>query len=131
MADSIPCLKSCEDLLPMAEDLKIVQKCVDVATSKASSTCKTELERRILSVLEHVTVDDLLVLLFTYDGGRLFDLKSVRRIISGFVEKEKSIAVFNAGDFREVCSGPIRRDPTGCSGLCQRAEKSHLPEPTS
>ncbi|KAM0984511.1 hypothetical protein EV2_012304 [Malus domestica] len=34
MADSIPCLKSCEDLIPMAEDLKIVQKCVDVATSK-------------------------------------------------------------------------------------------------
>ncbi|KAM0999009.1 hypothetical protein FF1_005773 [Malus domestica] len=76
---------------------------------KASSACKTELERRISSVLEHVTVDDLLVLSFTYDGERLFDLESVRRIISGFVEKEKSVAVFNAGDFREVCSAEMIR----------------------
>ncbi|KAM1494613.1 hypothetical protein EV2_029887 [Malus domestica] len=76
---------------------------------KASSTCKTELERRISAVLEHVTVDDLLVLSFTYDGERLFDLESVRRIISGFVEKEKSVAVFNAGDFREVCSAAVIR----------------------
>ena len=27
-------LKSCEDLLPMAEELKIVQRCVDVASTK-------------------------------------------------------------------------------------------------
>ena len=27
-------LKSCEDLLPMAEDLKIVQRCVDVTSTK-------------------------------------------------------------------------------------------------
>ncbi|GFZ01769.1 phototropic-responsive NPH3 family protein [Actinidia rufa] len=38
----------------------------------------------------------------TYNGERLFDLESVRRIVSGFVEKEKSVAVFNGGDFREA-----------------------------
>lgn len=76
---------------------------------KASSACKTELEKRISVILEHVTVDDLLVLSFTYDGERLFDLESVRKIISGFVEKEKSVAVFNAGDFREVCSAAMVR----------------------
>ncbi|CAB4282881.1 unnamed protein product [Prunus armeniaca] len=55
--------------------------------------CKTELEKQISAILEHVTVDDLLVLSFTYDGKRLFDLESVRKIISEFVEKEKSVAV--------------------------------------
>ncbi|XP_027335867.1 root phototropism protein 2 isoform X2 [Abrus precatorius] len=76
---------------------------------RASTACKTELEKRISAILEHVTVDDLLVLSFTYDGERLFDLESVRRIVSGFVEKEKSSAVFAAGEFREPCSGPMLR----------------------
>ncbi|KAL2239601.1 root phototropism protein 2-like [Sesamum indicum] len=76
---------------------------------RADTRCKNELEKRISMILEHVTVDDLLVLSFTYDGERLFDLESVRRIISGFVEKEKNVAVFNAGDFREVCSTGMLR----------------------
>lgn len=76
---------------------------------RADNRCKNELEKRISVILEHVTVDDLLVLSFTYDGERLFDLESVRRIISGFVEKEKSVAVFNAGDLREVCSTAMQR----------------------
>ncbi|XP_030467435.1 root phototropism protein 2 [Syzygium oleosum] len=76
---------------------------------KASTSCKNELEKRISVILEHVTVDDLLVLSFTYDGERLFDLDSVRRIVSGFVEKEKSMAVFNGGDFRETCSTAMQR----------------------
>lgn len=76
---------------------------------KVAHTCKNELEKRISAILEHVTVDDLLVLSFTYDGERLFDLDSVRRIISGFVEKEKSVAVFNGGDFQEVCSTAMQR----------------------
>ncbi|KAL3530993.1 hypothetical protein ACH5RR_010315 [Cinchona calisaya] len=75
----------------------------------ASSSCKNELEKRISAILKHVTVDDLLVLSFTYDGERLFDLESVRKIISGFVDKEKSVAVFNAGDFREVSSTAMLR----------------------
>ncbi|KAM1080016.1 hypothetical protein TB2_014360 [Malus domestica] len=81
---------------------------------KVSNTYNTELERSILAVLEHMTVDDLLVLSFTYDGDRLFDLESVRRIISGFVEKEKSIAVFNAGDFREVLLGSDDQNCKDC-----------------
>ncbi|KAK9279022.1 hypothetical protein L1049_012697 [Liquidambar formosana] len=76
---------------------------------KVSNTCMSELEKRISVILEHVTVDDLLVLSFTYDGERLFDLESVRRIITGYVEKEKSMAVFNGGDFREVCSTALQR----------------------
>lgn len=75
---------------------------------KASTNCKKELEKRVSSILEHVTVDDLLILSFSYDGERLFDLESVRRIISAFVEKEKSVAVFS-GDFQEVCSAPTER----------------------
>ncbi|KAJ8647821.1 hypothetical protein MRB53_000844 [Persea americana] len=64
----------------------------------ATLNCKNELEKRISAVLEHATVGDLLVLSFTYDGERLFDLDSVRRIISGFVERERSAGVFNGGD---------------------------------
>ncbi len=74
-----------------------------------NTKCKNELEKRISAILEHVTVDDLLVLSFTYDGERLFDLESVRRIISGFMEKEKRVAVFNAGDFGEHCSTAMQR----------------------
>lgn len=76
---------------------------------EAKNSCKNEIEKRISAILEHVTVDDLLVLSFTYDGESLFDLESVRRIISGFVEKEKNMAVFNDGDFREVCSTAMQR----------------------
>ncbi|KAJ7964331.1 BTB/POZ-like protein [Quillaja saponaria] len=76
---------------------------------EASSGCKNELEKRISKILEHVTVGDLLVLSFTYDGERLFDLDSVGKIISGFVEKEKSVAVFNAGDVKEVCSSAMQK----------------------
>ncbi|KAI6686564.1 hypothetical protein NL676_032477 [Syzygium grande] len=75
---------------------------------KASTNCKKELEKRLSSILEHVTEDDLLILSFSYDGEQLFDLESVRRIILAFVEKEKSVAVFN-GDFQEVCSAPMER----------------------
>ncbi|KAJ9145766.1 hypothetical protein P3X46_028109 [Hevea brasiliensis] len=76
---------------------------------KVSNSCKNELEKRISAILEHVTVDDLLVLSFTYDGERLFDLESVRRIISGFVEKEKTMAVFSGGDFKDNCSTGMQR----------------------
>ncbi|KAF5954549.1 hypothetical protein HYC85_007405 [Camellia sinensis] len=76
---------------------------------EAKNSCKNEIEKRISAILEHVTVDDLLVLSFTYDGENLFDLESVRRIISGFVEKEKNMAVFNDGDFREVSSTAMQR----------------------
>lgn len=75
-----------------------------------SLTCKNELEKRISVVLEHVTVDDLLIPSFTYDGERLLDLESVRRVISGFVEREKNVGVFNGGDFnRGLCSVSLQR----------------------
>ncbi|XP_021744158.1 root phototropism protein 2-like [Chenopodium quinoa] len=76
---------------------------------KASTICKNELEKRISAILEHVTVDDLLVLSFTYDGESLFDLESVRKVISGFVAREKSVDVFNGGNFREACSASMQR----------------------
>ena len=76
---------------------------------RASTACKTELEKRISSTFEHVTVDDLLVLSFTYDGERLFDLESVRRIISGFAENQRSNGVFTTGDSKEPCSSAMQR----------------------
>ncbi|KAM1032437.1 hypothetical protein ACFX13_036872 [Malus domestica] len=52
--------------------------------------------------VEHVQYRDLMVLSFTYDGNRLFDMESAMRIISRFVENEKSVAVFNVDDFGEA-----------------------------
>ncbi|OVA13685.1 BTB/POZ-like [Macleaya cordata] len=75
----------------------------------ATMNCKNELEKRISTNLENATVDDLLILSFTYDGERLFDLESVRRIISGFVEVEKSVSIFNGGDLEEICSSTMQR----------------------
>ncbi|KAL8160859.1 hypothetical protein V2J09_012348 [Rumex salicifolius] len=75
----------------------------------ASSSCVHDLEKRVAAVLDHATVDDLLVLSVAYDGEGLFDLESVRRIVAGFVAKEKSVDVFNGGDFREVCSSALQR----------------------
>lgn len=76
---------------------------------KASAACKSDLEKRISSILDLATTDDLLVLSITYDGERLFDLDSVRKVISGFVEKEKSAAVFGGADFKESCSAAVQR----------------------
>ncbi|KAI9100153.1 hypothetical protein K1719_024371 [Acacia pycnantha] len=76
---------------------------------RVSSNGKMELEKRISDILEHVTVNDLLVLSFTYDGDRLLDLDSVRMIISSYVDKEKSTTVFNTGDFKESCSAATQR----------------------
>jgi hypothetical protein len=76
---------------------------------RASTGSRSELEKRVSTILEHVTVDDLIVLSFSYDGQSLLDLESVRKVVSGFVEKEKSVAVFNAGDFKEVCSTAMQR----------------------
>lgn len=63
---------------------------------------------RISAVLDHVTVDDLMILTVSYDGGRLLDLESVRRILAGFVEKENSVGVFSGG-LGEVCSAAMQR----------------------
>lgn len=39
LSGAVVVLKSCEDLLPMAEDLKIVQRCIDVASARVSYIC--------------------------------------------------------------------------------------------
>ncbi|KAK2386516.1 BTB/POZ domain-containing protein SR1IP1 [Trifolium repens] len=76
---------------------------------RASTVCKNELEKRISAILEHVTVDDLLVMSFSYDGEKLFDLESVRRIVSVFVEKDKNAAVFTPGELIQPCSAAMHR----------------------
>ncbi|WCJ34935.1 Phototropic-responsive NPH3 family protein [Euphorbia peplus] len=76
---------------------------------KASGSTKSDLEKRISAVLEHATTDDFLILSTSYDGERLVDLDSVRKVISGFVEKEKSTAVFGGADFKESCSPAVTR----------------------
>ncbi|CAI9770725.1 unnamed protein product [Fraxinus pennsylvanica] len=43
---------------------------------RAANSCKNELEKRISAILEHVTVNDFLILSFSCDGEQLFDLES-------------------------------------------------------
>ncbi|PWA42648.1 phototropic-responsive NPH3 family protein [Artemisia annua] len=65
--------------------------------------CKKQLEKRISATLDHVTVNDLLILSYTFDG-ELCDLVSVRRIVNGFMEKDKSVPVFNSGNLNQAPS---------------------------
>ncbi|XP_015949201.1 root phototropism protein 2 [Arachis duranensis] len=74
---------------------------------RASNYCRSELEKRIAAVLELATVDDILVLSFAYDGDRLSDLETVRKIVSAFIENEKHAAVISAAD--DNCSVALRR----------------------
>ncbi|CAM8984568.1 unnamed protein product [Rhodiola kirilowii] len=77
---------------------------------QSSNACKTELQKRISTVFDQVMVDDLLMLSFTYDSGEsILDLEVVRKIISGFVEKDKSMAVFGGSNFKETCSPAMQR----------------------
>lgn len=50
LSGAIVVLKSCEDLLPMAEDLKIVQRCIDVASTKVP-------ESRICALFDLIRCD--------------------------------------------------------------------------
>lgn len=63
---------------------------------------------RISAILEYVTVDNMMILTVSYDGGRLLDLESARRILAGFVEKENSVGVLGGG-LGEVCSAAMQR----------------------
>lgn len=75
---------------------------------QCANSCKNEIENRISAVLEYVTVDNMMILTVSYDGGRLLDLESARRILAGFVEKENSVGVFGGG-LGEVCSAAMQR----------------------
>lgn len=49
-----------------------------------------------------MTINDLLMLLFTYDSERLFNLDRVRKIILAFVKKKKSVAVFRRQSYEDL-----------------------------
>lgn len=76
---------------------------------KASINCVMELEKRISILMEHVTVDDLLLLSLSHDRERLLELESVRNIVSVYVEKERSVAIFSASDFGEMYSIALQK----------------------
>ncbi|KVI11527.1 BTB/POZ-like protein [Cynara cardunculus var. scolymus] len=74
-----------------------------------NDNCKKQLEKRISAILDQVTVDDLLLLSYTFDGERLCDMESISRIVTGFVGKEKNLSVFNYGDYKEAPSPAMIR----------------------
>ncbi|CAH1420266.1 unnamed protein product [Lactuca virosa] len=76
---------------------------------ETNANCKKQIEKRMSVILDQVTVDDLVALSYTFDGERLCDMESVRRIVSGFVEKEKSVKVFNYGEFKKTPSPAMFR----------------------
>ncbi|KAL4572328.1 hypothetical protein LXL04_019100 [Taraxacum kok-saghyz] len=79
---------------------------------ETNADCKRQVEKRISVILDQVTVDELLALSYTFEGDRLCDLESVRRIVTGFVEKEKSVSVFKSGGFNEAPSPAMLRVAT-------------------
>ncbi|KAL8262008.1 hypothetical protein R6Q59_026057 [Mikania micrantha] len=57
-------------------------------TLDCSIGCRLELERRIGSQLDMVTLDDLLIPSFRYDGDTLFDVETVHRILINFSQQD-------------------------------------------
>ncbi|KAI3676333.1 hypothetical protein L1987_85939 [Smallanthus sonchifolius] len=55
-----------------------------------NSDCRRRLEKQITAMLEHATVDDLLIVSLRFEEEKSRDMESVRRIVMGFVENEKS-----------------------------------------
>ncbi|XP_020580767.1 root phototropism protein 2 [Phalaenopsis equestris] len=54
----------------------------------ASAASRRDLERRIAPSLDQVAVGDLMAIAFDLSGQRLADLDSIRRIVTGFAERE-------------------------------------------
>lgn len=59
----------------------------------SSAASRRDLERRISTSLDQVAVGDLMAIAFDYSGQRLADLDSIRRIVTGFAEREVAGAV--------------------------------------
>ncbi|KAG0465092.1 hypothetical protein HPP92_019256 [Vanilla planifolia] len=53
----------------------------------STASCR-EVERRISFALDEAAVGDLMTIAFDYSGQRLTDLDSIRRIVTGFSERE-------------------------------------------
>lgn len=54
----------------------------------SSAASRHDLERRISASFDQIAVGDLMAIAFEYSGQRLADLDSIRRIVTGFVERE-------------------------------------------
>ncbi|KAF3783015.1 Root phototropism protein 2 [Nymphaea thermarum] len=52
-----------------------------------------ELEKRVAAVLEHVGLDDLLAVAMGYDGERVVEYETVKRVVSTFAERERRESV--------------------------------------
>ncbi|CAN6467584.1 unnamed protein product [Victoria cruziana] len=68
-----------------------------------------ELERRLAAVLEHAAVDDLLAVGMGYEGERVVDHESVRRIVMEFVEKQRKGSDFGEAAARGTASDAMQR----------------------
>nr|XP_043621652.1 root phototropism protein 2-like [Erigeron canadensis] len=95
---------------------------------ESDEECKKQLENQISGVLEHVTVDDLLTLSYTFDGEKLGDMESVRRIVTRFmeIEKEKTVAVFTSGEFQVPSRAMLKVVKTVDAFLCEIANTAEL-----
>ncbi|KAE9613060.1 putative SKP1/BTB/POZ domain, NPH3 domain-containing protein [Lupinus albus] len=61
--------------------------------------CKLDLEKRIAMQLGHAVLDDLLIPSYSYTGDTLFDVDTVQRIVTNYLESEmRNHAVYSADD---------------------------------
>ncbi|KAJ3680965.1 hypothetical protein LUZ60_015454 [Juncus effusus] len=85
--ESIVSLLPQDNTVPLSVNFLCLLLRIAIALS-ASNATRENLEKRITSLLETVTLNDLLLITLDMSGERIADLDSVRRIISEFVEKE-------------------------------------------
>ncbi|KAK1312635.1 Root phototropism protein 2 [Acorus calamus] len=79
------------------------------ATVGSPAAVRSELERRVSADLDQASVGDLLAIALDPTGERVTDLEAVRRVVSGFVEREKrsSLGGLLYGD--GACSAAMQR----------------------
>jgi NPH3 family len=87
--------------------------CSAIAIS-ASPASRENLEKRISSLLDSATINDLMTITLDPSGERITDLDSVRKVITGFVEGEasgsnRSMAGIFYGGGADICSAAMQK----------------------
>ncbi|KAJ4786959.1 Phototropic-responsive NPH3 family protein [Rhynchospora pubera] len=97
--------------LPVSFFCVLLRNAIAVSASPASHE---NLEKRISSLLDTATLTDLLTITLDPSGERIANLDSVRKVISGFVEREtsgsgRSLAGIFYGGGVALCSAPMQK----------------------
>ncbi|KAK1264804.1 Root phototropism protein 2 [Acorus gramineus] len=79
------------------------------ATVGSPDAVRSELERRVSADLDQASVGDLLAIALDPTGERVADLEAVRRVVSGFMERERRSSLGGLLYGEGACSAAMQR----------------------